>query len=105
MKVNEAVERLKPALKGKYIAEKLEHLYLDEIMARAELRAPGQQLMSVGMVLGVIKEVDDWIYKVIVRLGFDEKSAGIWRDNFHRDAMSAIDKSAQYYNTSKLYRR
>ncbi len=104
MKVNEAVERLKPALKGKYIAEKMEHIYLDEIITRAEMRNHGDSLMSVGMVRGVIKEVDDWIYKVIVRLGFDEKSAKIWRDNFHRDAMSAIDKSAQLYNVSRLYR-
>lgn len=70
MKVKEAVAQLKTL--DQCGEREIVALFGDEMFKRMELRSHGKDASTASMAEGVLKEMEDWIFKVCQGLGWSD---------------------------------
>ena len=89
MKYREAVKQLQDI--GNTELSDIEVLYKTEMFRRMELRSHGNNQVSKSLAEGVVKEMDEWIFKVCQGIGWTEDACEKARQECHSTATTSMN--------------
>jgi len=99
MKAKEAVKIFegKPTIK----AYDLYKLYFDELSNRISLRTHNRPLVSQGVFVDLVKEMDGWFVKVCRGLSLTDDATEKMRSDNKAMALSSMRRSVEHYNAER----
>ena len=101
MKVKEGIAWVNQRKNCKNPFDAMIELYKQETLARVELRNHGKREVSVELMKGIVREMDDWIFKIAIAMKFDEVSARAVVREAHDAADNAMKLAVAFHTTYK----